>query len=76
MLLSMFPSILWLGNYQWKEDLIKDVIAGCTVAVMNIPQGINTISVSLTVAKHSHNTHTHIHKSHNLNIFVKTTLFV
>lgn len=40
MLLSMFPSILWLGNYQWKEDLIKDIIAGCTVAVMNIPQGM------------------------------------
>ncbi|KAL1130061.1 hypothetical protein AAG570_013004, partial [Ranatra chinensis] len=37
---STVPAVHWLANYKWKEWLIKDIIAGCTVAVMNIPQGM------------------------------------
>lgn len=38
--LRTIPSITWLSSYNWKEDLVKDVSAGCTVAIMNIPQGM------------------------------------
>ncbi|KAK9497120.1 hypothetical protein O3M35_004496 [Rhynocoris fuscipes] len=37
---NTIPSINWLCNYKWKEWLLKDIIAGFTVAVMNIPQGM------------------------------------
>ncbi|KAF6216287.1 hypothetical protein GE061_000627 [Apolygus lucorum] len=37
---SMFPAIGWLCTYQWKEWLAKDLIAGATVAIMNVPQGM------------------------------------
>ncbi|BES90626.1 Sulfate transporter [Nesidiocoris tenuis] len=37
---SMFPAIVWLRSYKWKEWLVKDLVAGITVAVMNIPQGM------------------------------------
>lgn len=37
---SMFPIVSWLGHYKWKKDLSCDVIAGFTVAIMHIPQGI------------------------------------
>lgn len=36
---SMFPICTWLSQYSMKNDLISDVISGCTVAVMHIPQG-------------------------------------
>ncbi|XKL65796.1 hypothetical protein PGB90_009216 [Kerria lacca] len=39
-ILNVIPSICWLSNYNWKDDFIKDVTAGCTVAIMNIPQGM------------------------------------
>lgn len=35
------PSIDWLFlNYRWTEDLMEDTMAGVTVAVLNIPQGM------------------------------------
>ena len=37
--LSVFPIFAWLPHYAWKTDFLSDVIAGCTVAVMHIPQG-------------------------------------
>lgn len=33
------PLIGWLSKYNWKRDILGDVIAGITVAVMHIPQG-------------------------------------
>uniref|UniRef100_A0A1B6D5J8 STAS domain-containing protein n=2 Tax=Clastoptera arizonana TaxID=38151 RepID=A0A1B6D5J8_9HEMI len=39
-LFKTIPALMWLGSYQWQDDLMKDLIAGCTVAVMNIPQGM------------------------------------
>lgn len=33
------PIVDWLFNYEWKKDIVGDVIAGVTVAVMHIPQG-------------------------------------
>lgn len=38
-LLSIFPVLSWLSQYNIKNDLIGDVISGCTVAIMHIPQG-------------------------------------
>lgn len=37
--LNIFPVIGWLSQYSVKNDLLADVISGCTVAVMHIPQG-------------------------------------
>jgi solute carrier family 26 protein len=37
--LGTFPIIGWLMQYK-KEDLVNDVISGCTVAIMHIPQGM------------------------------------
>ncbi|XP_033223043.1 solute carrier family 26 member 10-like isoform X3 [Belonocnema kinseyi] len=34
------PIVDWLFNYEWKKDIVGDVIAGITVAVMHIPQGM------------------------------------
>lgn len=38
-MLSLFPIITWLGQYDVKKNLIPDIVSGCTVAVMHIPQG-------------------------------------
>lgn len=36
---SVFPVFTWLSQYNVKNDLIGDIISGCTVAIMHIPQG-------------------------------------
>lgn len=35
------PMAKWIKIYQWKTDLLKDVIAGCTVGIMVIPQSMS-----------------------------------
>ncbi|XP_037917492.1 solute carrier family 26 member 6-like isoform X1 [Hermetia illucens] len=37
---SIFPILDWLPKYSWKNDLVADIVTGCTVAVMHIPQGM------------------------------------
>ncbi|VDM62334.1 unnamed protein product [Angiostrongylus costaricensis] len=39
-LISFIPIIQWLPHYNWKENLLPDVIGGLTVGVMHVPQGI------------------------------------
>ncbi|XP_011300138.1 solute carrier family 26 member 10 isoform X2 [Fopius arisanus] len=34
------PMISWLSTYEWRENILGDVAAGFTVAVMHIPQGM------------------------------------
>ncbi|XP_076760802.1 prestin isoform X1 [Xylocopa sonorina] len=34
------PLFGWLSTYNWKEDILGDIVAGITVAVMHIPQGM------------------------------------
>lgn len=34
------PLIGWLSSYDWKNNILGDIIAGITVAVMHIPQGM------------------------------------
>lgn len=36
---SIFPIFTWMSQYNVRSDLICDLISGCTVAVMHIPQG-------------------------------------
>lgn len=36
----MFPFLAWLPTYSWKKDFPADVMTGCTIAVMHIPQGM------------------------------------
>ncbi|XP_044763408.1 solute carrier family 26 member 10-like isoform X2 [Coccinella septempunctata] len=35
-----FPILKWLPNYEWKKWLFGDVVAGFTITVMQIPQGM------------------------------------
>ncbi|XP_058834299.1 solute carrier family 26 member 10-like [Topomyia yanbarensis] len=37
---SIFPIFSWLAEYSCKRDFVADLISGCTVAVMHIPQGM------------------------------------
>ena len=38
--IRLFPFISVLYHYKWKVDITYDLIAGLTVGVMNIPQGL------------------------------------
>uniref|UniRef100_A0A8D8M1I0 Sulfate transporter n=1 Tax=Cacopsylla melanoneura TaxID=428564 RepID=A0A8D8M1I0_9HEMI len=40
LLVNLFPILDWLPKYKWKTDLSQDVIAGITIAVVHIPQGM------------------------------------
>jgi len=37
--IGTLPIVSWLHSYQ-KDDFVADLISGCTVAVMHIPQGM------------------------------------
>ena len=37
---SAFPVSEWLPRYHWRDDFVADFMAGLTVAVMHIPQGM------------------------------------
>lgn len=37
---NKFPIFDWLPKYQWRDDLASDLMAGFTVAVMHVPQGM------------------------------------
>ncbi|KAH7730560.1 SULP-4 protein [Aphelenchoides avenae] len=39
-LLSFFPILQWLPSYNWKDFLVGDMMAGLTVGVVHVPQGI------------------------------------
>jgi solute carrier family 26 protein len=34
------PALLWLPQYNFKSNIVGDIIAGITVAIMHIPQGM------------------------------------
>lgn len=36
---TTIPLFDWLSTYNWKNDILGDIVAGITVAVMHIPQG-------------------------------------
>lgn len=40
LLYSLFPILHWLPRYRVREQLVNDVIAGFTVSIMHIPQGL------------------------------------
>ncbi|XP_043488517.1 sulfate transporter-like [Polistes fuscatus] len=40
MLKKSVPLIDWLPKYNWRSNILGDIIAGITVAVMHIPQGM------------------------------------
>ncbi|CAG0914346.1 unnamed protein product [Notodromas monacha] len=39
-LFARLPILKWLPNYEYRRDFVPDMIAGVTVAVMHIPQGM------------------------------------
>ena len=38
-LLKLLPIVSWLPRYDVRSDFVGDVVAGCTIGVMRIPQG-------------------------------------
>lgn len=38
--LRTVPALEWLSHYKWRKNLLADIIAGFTVAIMHIPQGM------------------------------------
>jgi hypothetical protein len=38
-IVRLFTVFSWLTDYKLKNQLIKDLISGCTVGIMHIPQG-------------------------------------
>jgi solute carrier family 26 protein len=40
LLLRTVPVVGWLRHYKWKNDIVADIVAGFTVAIMHIPQGM------------------------------------
>ena len=35
------PAVLrWIHDYEWREQLRADVVAGFTLAIMGLPQGL------------------------------------
>ncbi|CAI2354828.1 unnamed protein product [Caenorhabditis sp. 36 PRJEB53466] len=40
------PIVEWLPNYKWKEHLHGDIVAGLTVGIMNVPQGMAYASLA------------------------------
>jgi len=52
-LFMRFPVLQWLPKYSIKEDLLADFIAGLTIAIMVIPQGLaNAIVAGLPTEVH------------------------
>lgn len=44
LLKKTIPLTDWLFSYDWKNNVLGDIVAGITVAVMHIPQGtLNTL---------------------------------
>ncbi|KAI6190512.1 hypothetical protein M3Y97_00126000 [Aphelenchoides bicaudatus] len=39
-ILSFFPILQWLPSYPWKQNLMGDAMAGLTIGVVHVPQGI------------------------------------
>lgn len=40
LLMRLIPIFHWLPKYKWREYLFNDVVAGFTVGVMHVPQGL------------------------------------
>ncbi len=45
LLLQLIPILSWLPKYKWREDLLGDSVAGFTTAVLQVPQGLLTLTV-------------------------------
>ncbi|RWS04327.1 solute carrier family 26 member 10-like protein [Dinothrombium tinctorium] len=39
-LLDLFPFFAWIRNYSFHDNLLSDMIAGFTIAILHIPQGM------------------------------------
>ncbi|CAN7938990.1 unnamed protein product, partial [Ixodes hexagonus] len=47
-LLRMLPCITWAANYDVKNQLVPDVLAGLSAAVLHVPQGMFPVTALMT----------------------------
>ncbi|VDM13185.1 unnamed protein product [Wuchereria bancrofti] len=40
---NFVPILQWLPNYNWKNDVIHDVIGGLTIGIMHVPQDFSNL---------------------------------
>ncbi|KAK6621354.1 hypothetical protein RUM43_011660 [Polyplax serrata] len=45
---NFFPIAKWLPQYSLRNDLVNDIVAGVTVAIMHIPHGLSYASLAHT----------------------------
>lgn len=38
---AFLPMTKWLKTYKWKENVLNDIVAGCTVGIMVVPQSMS-----------------------------------
>lgn len=37
---NLIPILKWLPNYDFKDNFLPDLVAGCTILALNLPQGL------------------------------------
>lgn len=58
----MLPLLSWLSQYNIKRDIIGDIVSGCTVAVMHIPQGKFNVHINYCYYLWLHSMRRHFNK--------------
>lgn len=45
-LLTWIPILSWLPKYPFRENILGDVVSGCSVGIMHLPQGLYSCKLS------------------------------
>ena len=50
-LYKIIPFLDWFPKYNWRHDFINDCMAGFTVAVLHVPQGMGLMELRLRIIR-------------------------